>query len=65
MGKHFRKKIFTLIDPFVGEYFLFMGDYFPLKGNYFPLTGIILGRDRIPSTEEIFHFNGSVFARPS
>ncbi len=33
---------------------------FPLKGNNFPLIGIIFGHDRIPSTEDIFHFNGSV-----
>ncbi len=57
---HFWKKIFTLKDLFVGEYFPFMGDYFPLKENNFPLIGITFGHDRIPSMEEIFHFNRSI-----
>ncbi len=46
--------------PFLGEYFPFMGDYFLLKGNNVPLIGITFGHDRIPSTGEIFRFNGSV-----
>ncbi len=57
---HFWKKFFTLTDPFVGEYFPLMVNYFLLKGNNFPLKGITFAHDRIPSMEEIFHFNGSV-----
>ncbi len=41
---HFRKKIFTLTDPFVGDYFPSVGDYFPFMGDYFPLIGITFGR---------------------
>ncbi len=46
------------------DYFPFVGDYFPLKGNNFPLIGITFGHDRIPSMEEIFHFNRSVCGIP-
>ncbi len=72
---HLRDKSFHLWDPFEGEkrrYYpicqirvphvsVHVGDYFPLKGNNFPLIEITFGHDRIPSTEEIFHFNGSVY----
>ncbi len=68
-----RDNSFRLWDSFEGEKWIYYpvcriraphvsvyGGLFSVEVKQFSVIGITFGHDRIPSTEEIFHFNGSV-----